>query len=115
MPAVRGGGGQSTSVEQSRAIAEVQAAIVVAQQCPRNVNEATRQMQDAVGRKALADRAFYSFPRGRETVTGPSVYLARELARCWGNIQYGLKELSRDDNIGESEMLVYAWDVQTNT
>jgi hypothetical protein len=107
--------GQGTAVEQSRAIAEVQAAIVVAQQCPRDVNRATGDMKRSCAQKSLADRAFYSYPRGRETVSGPSVQLARELARCFGNMQYGLVELRRDDGYGQSEMQAWAWDVQTNT
>jgi hypothetical protein len=37
------------------------------------------------------------------------------LARCWGNIQYGVAELRRDDAAGISEMQAYAWDVETNT
>ena len=107
--------GQGTAVEQSRAVAEVQAAIVVAQQCPRNVQFAILEMQESCKQLALAERAFYRFPRSGQTVAGPSVHLARELARCWGNVQYGLAELRRDDEYGQSEMQAYAWDVQTNT
>lgn len=107
--------GQATAVEQSRAVAEVQAAIVVAQQCPRSVNDAIAAMRESCQQTALAERAFYRFPRGGQTVTGPSVHLARELARCWGNLQYGIAELRRDDEHGQSEMQAYAWDVQTNT
>jgi hypothetical protein len=107
--------GQATAVEQSRAVAEVQAAIVVAQQCPRNVQAALAEMRESCKQKGLADRAFYRFPRSGSTVTGPSVYLARELARCWGNVQYGIAELRRDDEHGQSEMQAFAWDVQTNT
>lgn len=106
---------QATAVEQSRAVAEVQAAIVVAQQCPRDVQSAVASMRESCRQKGLAERAFYRFPRGRETVTGESVHLARELARCWGNIQYGIVELRRDDEGGYSEMRAFAWDVQTNT
>lgn len=65
--------------------------------------------------KGLAERAFYRFPRGGQQVSGPSVHLARELARCWGNVQYGIEELRRDDEHGQSEMRAWAWDVQTNT
>lgn len=107
--------GQATAVEQSRAVAEVQAAIVVAQQCPRNMALAIDQMRESCRQKGLADRAFYRFPRAGQTVTGPSVHLARELARCWGNIQYGVSEMRRDDEQGQSEMQAWAWDVQTNT
>ena len=103
---------QATMVEQSRAIAEVQAAVVVAQRCPRDVSRAEGEMRDACGRYALAKRAFYRVPnRGN----GPSVHLARELARVWGNVQYGVHELRRDDAAGESEIQAFAWDLQTNT
>lgn len=106
--------GQATLVEQSRAVAEVQAAVVVAQQCPRNVQAAIDSMRESCRQPALANRAFFRFTRGGSTVAGPSVHLARELARCWGNMQAGVAELRRDDQAGESEMLAYAWDVQTN-
>lgn len=104
--------GQATMVEQARAVAEVQAAVVVAQNVPRDVTRALGDMRDSCGRLGLANRAFYTVPnRGH----GPSVHLARELARIWGNIQYGVHELRRDDDAGESEVQAFAWDVQTNT
>lgn len=106
---------QATAVEQSRAVAEVQAAVIVAQQVPRHIDDARAQMRQSCELQGMAERAFYRFPRAGQTVSGPSVYLARELARCWGNVQYGLTELRRDDVAGESEMQAWAWDVQTNT
>lgn len=107
--------GQATAVEQARAVAEVQGAIIVAQQCPRSMTAAVAQMRESCAQKGLAERAFFRYSRGGGQITGPSVHLARELARCFGNIQYGLTELRRDDDKGESEMLAFAWDVQTNT
>ena len=107
--------GQATVVEQSRAVAEVQAAVVVAQQCPRNVQAAIIAMRESCAQRGLADRAFFRYSRGDQVVTGPSIHLARDLARCWGNIQHSIGELRRDDEVGESEMLAFAWDVQTNT
>ncbi|MEU5838814.1 hypothetical protein ABZ820_34835 [Streptomyces diacarni] len=107
--------GQGTAVEQSRAAAEVQAAVVVAQQCPRNPAASIAEMEQVCTQQALAEKAFYSFRRAGSTITGPTVHLARELARCWGNLQYGLVELRRDDEYGESEMQAFAWDVQTNS
>lgn len=102
---------QATVVEQSRAVAEVQAAVVVAQQVPRDMGRVLADMRDACGRTALAQRAFYSVPnRGN----GASVHLARELARIWGNFQHGVQELRRDDDHGESEIKAFAWDVQAN-
>lgn len=107
--------GQATAVEQARAVAEVQGAIVVAQQCPRNKAFAIQEMLESCSQLGLAERAFFRYARAGTQITGPSVHLARELARCWGNMQYGLAEMRRDDAAGESEILAFAWDVQTNT
>jgi len=102
---------QATAVEQARAVAEVAAAVQVAQQNPRSIRRAWEEMKEACGRRGLASRAFYSVAnRG----TGPSVHLARELARIWGNMDYGVHELHRDDERGMSEVRAYAWDQQTN-
>ena len=107
--------GQGTAVEQSRAVAEVHAAIVVAQQCPRDVQAAVAEMRRSCMQTALAKRAFFRYNRAGSTVSGPSVHLARELARCWGNVQYGIAELRRDDEYGQSEMQAFAWDVEKNS
>lgn len=105
---------QATAVEQSRAVAEVQAAVLVAQQARRIKTVAVAEMRDATAQSSVAERAFFRFPRGGQSVSGPSIHLARELARCWGNIQYGVSELRRDDVKGESEMQATAWDLETN-
>lgn len=107
--------GQGTAVEQSRAVAEVQAAIVVAQQVPRDINSAIAEMRQSCQQMFLAERAFFRYSRGSGNITGASVHLARELARCWGNIQYGLVEMRRDDEFGQSEMQAFAWDVEKNS
>lgn len=106
---------QTTAIEQSRAVAEVQAAAVLAREFPRDVAAANRAMRQACDQISLAERAFFRFARAGSQVTGPSIHLARELARCWGNIQYGISELHRDDVEGMSEMVAFAWDVETNT
>lgn len=111
MPSL-GAATQATAVEQARAVAEVAAAVQVAQQMPRDMDRAWAEMKAACARKGLADRAFYLVPnRGGQQ---PSVHLARELARIWGNLDYGVHELSRDDTRGMSEVRCYAWDQQTN-
>ena len=105
---------EAARVEQTRAIAEVAAAVRVAQDFPRDMSKAIEQMRMSCSQKSLADRAFYSVPRAGGRVEGSTVHLARELARCFGNVQYGMKETSRDDEKGESEVLAYAWDVENN-
>lgn len=106
------GTSQATAVEQARAVAEVAAALRGAQDHPRDEDHARAQMLRACSTYALAEKAFYSVPnRG----AGPTVHLARELVRCWGNAQHGMVELKRDDAAGESEMQAFAWDVENNT
>lgn len=107
--------GQGTAVEQARAVAEAQAAVMVAQRCPRSTAEAIRQMRESCAQMGLAEQAFFRYSRAGSQITGPSVQLARELARCWGNMRYGIVELRRDDAKGESEMHAFAEDLQTNT
>lgn len=100
-------------VESSRAIAEAQGKLVIAKKFPRNEALAYDEAMQACRRMGLAEDAFFSFPRGGQTVSGATVHLARELARVWGNIEYNIRELSRKD--GVSEMQAFAWDLQTNT
>lgn len=105
---------QATAVEQARAVAEVAAAVRVAQENPRDEARAVARMRQACSTNALADRAFYSLPRAGGRVEGSTVHLARSLAACWGNVDYGIRELKRDDEAGESEMQAWAWDQETN-
>jgi hypothetical protein len=107
--------GQATAIEQSRAAAEVAAAVHVAQANPRDMQKALAEMRESCRQLRLAERAFFRYNRGGGNVTGATVHLARELARCFGNVQYGIAELRRDDEGGYSEMQAFAWDVERNT
>lgn len=102
----------TVAIEASRAIAEAQGKLVIAKRFPRDEVQAYAKAMEACQRPTMAAKAFYSFPRGGQTVEGPTIRFAEELARCWGNIDYGIKELSQDD--GKSEMQAYAWDLETN-
>lgn len=102
----------TVAIEASRAIAEAQGKLVIAKRFPRDEVAAYAKAIQACQRPAMAAKAFYSFPRGGQVVEGPTIRFAEELARCWGNIDYGIKELSQDD--GKSEMQAYAWDLETN-
>ena len=102
----------TVAIEASRAIAEAQGKLVIAKRFPRDEVQAYNRVAQACQRKGIAEKAFYSYNRGGGTVSGPTIRFAEELARCWGNIDYGIKELSKDD--GKSEMQAYAWDLETN-
>lgn len=102
----------TVAIEASRAIAEAQGKLVIAKRFPRDEVQAYAKAMEACQRPQMAEKAFYAFPRGGQTVEGPTIRFAEELARCWGNIDYGIKELSQDN--GKSEMQAYAWDLETN-
>lgn len=93
--------------------AEVRAAITVALSFPRNEDRAFEKLMRACRRPAFAEDASYSFPRSGSDITGPSIYLAREAARVWGNIRHGLNVVADDEEARTIE--AWAWDLETNT
>ena len=112
-PSVPKSEGALVSTEQFRAIQEVQAAMIVAKRFPRDSNESYLRIMKACERKTLAKEAMYAYPRGGQQVTGPSIRLAEVLAQSWGNLNFGVRELSQAN--GESEVEAFAWDLETNT
>ena len=102
----------AVSIESDRAIAEAQGRLTIAKRFPRDEAKAYKAVMEACSRPSLADAAAYAYPRAGQTVTGPSIRLAEELARCWGNISYGITELSRGE--GYSEMEAWASDDEAN-
>lgn len=100
------------AVEQQRSIAEVQAAVIMARRFPRDMVQSINRIKMACQRPALAEVATYAYNRGGSDVTGPSIRLAEALAQNWGNLQFGIRELSQSN--GESTVEAYAWDLETN-
>lgn len=103
----------TVAVEASRAMTEAQGMLLLAKQFPRNYTTSFANAIQACQRREFAEKAFYSYPRGKETVTGVTIRFAEELARCYGNINYGFKELSRGDE--KTEMQAFCWDLETNS
>ena len=96
-------------IESSKAVAEAQGKLVIAKRFPRDEIKAYDKLMVACSRPDFAENATYSYPRERTTISGPSIRLAEEAARCWGNVDFGIKELSQKE--GESEMLAYCWEI----
>lgn len=105
--------GAAAQMMVSRQAQEVQAAMVVAKRFPRDEVLAMDRILKACQRTSLAAAAVYEYPRGGETVTGPSIRLAEALAQNWGNVDFGVIEL--EQRPGESQVMAYAWDLETNT
>jgi hypothetical protein len=100
-------------VEQNRAMAEVQSAIVLAKKFPRNQKDALEKILVACQRQGLAEQALYSYARGGTEITGPSIRLAEAIAQAWGNLQFGIRELEQRN--GESTVEAFCWDMESNT
>ena len=97
----------------TREQSEIQSAIISAKRFPRNEQTAFVRAVNAFTRFTMAENATYNFPRGGKTIEGPSVDCARELARIWGNIRYGLRVVKSDGD--RLHIKAYALDVETNT
>lgn len=96
----------------TREAQEVQVAMVAAKRFPRDEVAAYNRILQDCQRQSLAEKAMYEFPRGGQVVTGPSIHLAKTLARCWGNIDSGFKVLEQGPK--ESTVMAYCWDLETN-
>lgn len=102
---------------------EIQGAMVLAKRFPRNEDAAFEKLMKACNRTSFAEDAEYSFPRGKvqddngkwvpNYVKGPSVNLAREAARIWGNIRYGLNIKTETEDMRHIQG--WAYDLETNT
>jgi len=104
-----GGNVGAIAIESARAVAEAEGQLVLAKKFPRSNAASIAEFVESCHSADFAAVAFYAVPnRG----SGPSIRFAEEAARCYGNFEYGHRELSRNDK--KSEVEVYAWDKQNN-
>lgn len=102
----------TVAIESQRAIAEAQGQLILAKRFPRDRVAAHQAIMEACQRPEFAKSAFFAYPRAGEKVEGVTIRFAEELARCWRNIEYGIKELSQEN--GKSEVQAFAWDQENN-
>lgn len=100
------------AVEESASIAEIQAKMILARNFPRSIDTCLEYIKRECQNKELAEKATYEFPRGDSVVRGPSIRLVECVARHWGNILSGIKEIS--SNAKEATVKAYCWDLETN-
>lgn len=100
------------SAEGERAGAEIKAALVVARANPRVPLRCMDLILHDCTHLKLAEKANYEYVRGGTEISGPSIVLAEALARRWGNLEAGVRELSRADGFSECES--YCWDFEAN-
>ena len=99
-------------------LAAVKGQVFMAKQYPRDIEFSWQKILTECQRTTLAEKAVYSFPRGKETVTGPSIRLAEVLARNFGNIKFSYDVLERRPmkgrEPGASVIRAWAWDLENN-
>lgn len=90
----------------------LQSVLLVAKKFPRDEIESLAKIKKACGRHGLAQVAVYKFPRGGQSVTGPSIRLAEVIAQHWGNLDCGIREIENKD--GQSLMEAWCHDLESN-
>lgn len=105
--------GALANTESARAIAQVQASMLLARAYPRDEEMAVVKIEEACSRYSLAQKATYVYSRGGEEIHGPTIRLAEAISQAWGNMRSGVREVSRDYENGVSKCCAFAVDQQT--
>lgn len=96
-----------------REIAQVQAAMIIAQRFPRDRVKARDAIMNACTDIELAKVATYEYARGGTRITGASIRLAEVIAQFWGNLDVGWSEV--EQRPGESIAEAWCWDLESNS
>ncbi|MCP4568981.1 MAG: hypothetical protein GY841_15510 [FCB group bacterium] len=99
-------------VESSRAIASVQASMVMAAKRPRREIASWKRMKAACSRLRFAEKALFAYRRGGTLVSGPTIRLAESLASAWGNLDMGFKVIEKLE--GGHLVQVFCHDLESN-
>lgn len=108
----RSGNNGMVAVEETTEIANIQAKMILARNFPRDPDACMSRILSECRSKTLAEKAIYEFPRGDSVVKGASIRLVECVARNWGNVVSGIKEISSDDR--KATVKAYCWDLETN-
>lgn len=118
------------SRESATAKAEIEASRAIAVRFRRNPDKVFQELMRACQRTSFASQVRYAYPRGGDRkcrhewrnnrcqhceavlVTGPTVYLAREALRVWGNVWCEMRVLEDTDSHRLIEAVVR--DLETN-
>lgn len=104
--------GVMTTTANARETAEIQSMMVIAKQFPRDERRVLDLILNDCQRPSLAQKALYSYSRGGSEISGPSIHLAKAIAKRWGNMKSGIVELEQKN--GESICEAYALDLESN-
>lgn len=93
--------------------ARIQSAYVMALQRPRNEDQARHHILQACKRPDFAARVEYAKPVGNTKIKGPSIRLAEEILRSWGNILVETTTVYDDKSVRRIQ--VTCLDLETNS
>jgi len=80
----------------TKARAEIEAGYIMARKFPRNEDNARVKVLKTCANIKFAESAKYKKPIGNTAIIGPSIRLAEEMARQWGNIRLETSVLYED-------------------
>lgn len=93
--------------------AEFDTAVATAKKFPRNViNAMEKSIQIATLSRETSEKCGYLVPKAGKRISGPSVHLARILAKNYGNMRVK-KEVTREEDRFINASAI-AWDLETN-
>lgn len=95
-----------------RELQRVQAQVILAKKFPRDRKTVIERIEKACTSVELAGQSLYEYSRGGTMVSGPSIKLIEVVAQCYGNLDYGVVEISQEE--GMSTFQAFAWDMETN-
>lgn len=117
LPATMNGAQSSLQPHQNeslvKAVTKTRDRMLLAREYGRDEDKAIARILKTCSRASFAEIAIYEKPQGSGVIKGPSVRLAEEIARQWGNFDTGFKIIKQDDEGTLAE--VFAWDLETNS
>jgi hypothetical protein len=100
-------------VFQTREMVETLGMMQMARMNPRDPEVVRARLKKAAQNENLAVAAEYIYVKGGTEVTGLSIRAAEALARAFGNVEAGCRELDMSDK--ETICQAYCWDMETNS
>lgn len=97
---------------QTREMIETLGMMQMAKMAPRVPAEVDARLLQAAQNESLAVAAEYIYVKGGTEVTGLSIRAAEALARAYGNLDFGMREL--EVNNQKTTCQAYCWDMETN-
>lgn len=105
--------GAGTAIEAHRAQVEVMTSYEVAKRFPRVMESVGEKVLAECARPTLAELAVYSYAKGGNDISGPTIRLMEAIARAMGNLRFGWQVL--DSNKQKSTIRAFAYDLESNT